>query len=381
LQSTTRGTIFKGGIGSGKTLILCRLSIIKALQKRRFCIVSFSYPMLRDVVQYTMQEELPKMGLVEGVDYTILRGEHTIKVHGTEILMRSGDRPDSLRGLNIDDFGIDEAREFKDGSIFDIMIGRLRGSTDGQWYLCTTTKGKNWHWELEHDPEVTTVIQTTFDNPFLPEAYKAELQKRYTHDFARQELYAETVEFGAGIIKPEWFKVVDYATYQKGVRFWDLAVSIKTSADYSAGALCSFSNDVFVVHDIVHGRFEYPDIRRKIIEAAQRDGPSVTIGLEEAGQQRGFIDDLKRIPELRGYIIKAKRPYGDKLNRAMPWASRAELGIVQVCRGMWNKKFFEECADFTADDTHQHDDMIDAVSGAYHYLIHKAVSVGRNVRF
>ena len=108
--------------------------------------------MLRDVVQFTMAEELPKFGLLEGRDYTFLRAEHTIRLFGTEILLRSGDRPDSLRGLNVDDFAIDEAREFKDSSIFEIMIGRLRKSKDGQWFIATTTK---------------MVVATIFDSPLF----------------------------------------------------------------------------------------------------------------------------------------------------------------------------------------------------------------------
>jgi predicted phage terminase large subunit-like protein len=293
-------------------------------------------------------------------------------VNNIEILFRSGDQPDTLRGLSLDGFGIDEAREFKDRSIYDIMIGRLSNSKNAQGFITTSPKGKNWCFELESQPEIETIIQRTSENPFLPKEYITSLKSSYTTNFQRQELDADIVEFGAGIINAEWFKLIEYMkpdiSKNRAVRFWDLAVSIKTSADFSAGALCSFQNDRFVIHDIVHGKMEYPDLRKKIIETAQRDGSDTVICVEEAGQQRGFIDDLKRLDELRPYTIMAQKPEGDKLNRAMPWASRAQLGNVLVCRGMWNKDFFDECNDFTADDSHVHDDQIDAVSGAYQML-------------
>jgi predicted phage terminase large subunit-like protein len=105
-----------------------------------------------------------------------------------------------------------------------------------------------------------------------------------------------------------------------------------------------------------------------MVGVAKKDGTSVQIAVEDAGQQKGYIDDIKRLPELRPYTIRAIRPHGDKLNRSLAWGARAEMGGVDVCRGLWNSDFFDECDAFTADDTHDYDDQIDAVSGAYQVL-------------
>lgn len=361
LLSKKRTVIYRGGIRSGKTVVLCLKAIEYAGKGLRFCIVSFSYPILRDVCQYTMREILRDSGRV----FDEKSSDKVFIVNGIEILFRSGDQPDTLRGLSLDGFGIDEAREFKTRGIYDIMIGRLSNNPNAQGFVTTSPKGKNWVNALEGLPDTETIVQRTEENPFLPPEYIKSLRSQYTTDFSRQELDADIIEFNAGVIKSSWFKVVDYVKPVDGVRFWDLAVSIKTSADKSSGALCSFTNERFVIHDIVAGRFEYPDLRKRIIETAKIDGENVIIAVEEAGQQRGFIDDLKRIPELLPYQIRAVKPEGDKFNRAMPWASRAQLGSVDVCRGLWNADFFDEVNSFTADDTHSHDDQIDSVSGAY----------------
>ena len=50
LQSEAWGTIFHAGIGSGKSLVLCRKALMCAMNKQRYCIVSFSYRMLKDVI-------------------------------------------------------------------------------------------------------------------------------------------------------------------------------------------------------------------------------------------------------------------------------------------------------------------------------------------
>jgi predicted phage terminase large subunit-like protein len=224
-------------------------------------------------------------------------------------------------------------------------------------------------WRLAQDTEhVDLITQKTSENPFLSEEYELDLRKRYTSQYAAQELDAEVVEFSAGVIKHSWFVECDYIRPSAGVRAWDLAVSIKTSADFSAGALMFHSGSKICIGHMVHGKFEYPDFQQKLIETAHSDGRNIHIIIELAGQQRGYIDDLKRLPPLSGYVIKAINPRADKLARAMPWISRAELGGILVCKAPWNQAFYDECDAFSADMSHDHEDMVDAVSMAYKAL-------------
>ena len=301
LLSKNRTVIYRGGIRSGKTVVLCLKAIEYAGKGLRFCIVSFSYPILRDVCMYTMRAILQDSKFPFDERST----DKVFIVNGNEILFRSGDQPDTLRGLSLDGFGIDEAREFKTRDIYDIMIGRLSNNPSAQGYITTSPKGKNWVNALEGLPDTETIIQRTEENPFLPPEYIASLRSQYTTDFSRQELDADIVEFNAGVINASWFKIIDYIKPTEGVRFWDLAVSVKTSADLSSGALCSWRNDNFTIHNIQCGRFEYPDLRKRIVKTAIDDGMGVIIAVEEAGQQRGFIDDLKRLPELQQFQIKS----------------------------------------------------------------------------
>lgn len=364
LQTKSKAVVFRGGIGCGKTRVLCLRGMVAALNRRDFCLVSFSYPTLRDVCWPLMRE----VCRAADVPYYEKTSEMIFMVNGHPLLMRSGDKPDSLRGLNLHDFGIDEAREFKDNALFNIMIGRMRNSADGQAFITTSAKGKNWTWELEQATDTETIVMTTEENPFLPREYISYLKAQYTPQFWRQEGMAEIVEFGAGIISPEWFRRIAPYKPNSGIRFWDLAVTTSTYSDFSAGALTRFERDDFHVCDMVRGKWQFPELRQRIIQTAIEDGPGITIGVEEAGQQRGFIDDLASCRELRPYTIRRfpVAKHGDKVNRAMPWASRAQLGRVAICQGKWNDAFLSECADFSPNDTHRHDDQVDAVSGGYH---------------
>ena len=365
LDSNARTVIFRGGIRSGKTWILCYKAIEYALSGKRFCLVSFSYPVLRDVVMWTMEQILTNYA---PYNHRFYIGDKICTIDGTDILFRSGDQPDALRGLSLDGFGIDEAREFKTRAIYDIMIGRLSNNPAAQGYIASSPKGKNWAWELEKQPGVETIIQRTDENPFLPPDYVVSLRQAYTTQYGAQELNADIIDMGAGVINSKWFIVIPtIPAHGKAVRFWDVAVTTKTSSDYSAGALVSIK-DKITIHNMDRGKWEYPDLRKRIIARAKEDGIDIPICIEEAGQMRAVIDDLKRAPELRMHTIRAIVPRGEKFARAMPWVSRAQLGSVQVCQGPWNNDFFDECNSFTGDMTHQHDDQIDAVSGAYQAL-------------
>lgn len=354
-----KGIVFRAGIRSGKSYIACYKAIINAFKGRRQLMISFSYRTLKDVILYTLKECFKNLGMVEGRDFIINLSDMVVRIGKTEILLRSGDSPDSIRGLSVHDVYIDEAREFPDNSIFLIAIGRMSESSDGQWHITSSPKGKDWTWKLceEQGSNVELIVQKTSENPFLPEGYEDELRRNYTTLFAMQELEASIVELGAGVINPNWFKLIELIEPIRGVRAWDTAVTIKQSSDYSAGALCDFSDNRFRIIDIVRDKYEYPDLKKKIIETAIRDGRSVQIALESVGQSKAFVDDLRSVPELRGYTIRSCVPKGDKLNRALPWVTKAEGGLVDVCRGAWNANFYNECSDFSADMAHAHDDQ------------------------
>lgn len=386
LRSQTRGNLFLSGIGGGKSLTLARKAIEKTLQRKRGCIVSFSYVSLRDAMLQSIIEALEFLNMNPIVDYNYNVSDHIMNIKGTDLLLRTGDNPDRLRGPNLDFFMIDECREFADKTVYDIMLGRIRRSSDAQYYLATTTKGKNWIYDLikKHDlydslisdnyaanEKFTVTRQTTLDAvryKFIPRTYLEDLRSNYTTEFQSQELDCEFIESGGKVINSSWFGFCDYIKPISGVRAWDIAVSVKTAADYSAGALLFYSGNKICIGDMRHGKLMYPDLRRLIIDTAISDGTGIIIAMENAGQQLGFIDDLKTAPELKMHTIKATRVHGDKFNRVMPLASRAEGGHVVLCKAGWNRDFLDECDAFLSDMTHLHDDQLDSCAVAYSVL-------------
>lgn len=172
---------------------------------------------------------------------------------------------------------------------------------------------------------------------------------------------------GGGKIKRKWFKIIPKNEVPEGLdwfRFWDLAVSAKASADYTAsvaGAL-DMDNNLYL-RDMVRGHWEWPDTRKIMIQTCKNE-PDVPIGIEEAGQQKGFVDDLLNDDALMDVSIEGIRPDADKLIRSLPWVKRAEAGKVYLVQGEWINDFLDEAQVFTGHGD-KHDDQIDTTSGVY----------------
>lgn len=384
MQATTRGRILCSGIGGGKSRVLCYSAICDALKGERVAVVSFSYRMLYDVILHSIRECLDAFGLNPITDYQIQLGNMAVVFPGGgEVMLRSGDDPDRLRGLSIDGCYIDECRQFPDRTLFDVMIGRLRESESAHWALTTSPKGKDWVYKVAEsfglqdawatgfarNDDCTVIVQATYENTFLPESYIADLRRQYTGKLALQEIEGQIVDWSAGIFLREWFDNRDMPyKVTTGVRYWDLASSTEVSADFSVGVLMSRRNGISHVVDVKRVKMSYPELRELIVSTAYEDGEGVVIGIEQVGMQLALVSDLMAEPRLARFKVKGNKVGSTgKLARAMPLTSRFESKTLKICNGKWNDSYVDEMCGFSGDDK-AHDDSVDATSGAWTLL-------------
>jgi predicted phage terminase large subunit-like protein len=154
------------------------------------------------------------------------------------------------------------------------------------------------------------------------------------------------------------------------VRYWDLAVSARRTADYISGARVGFGpgGRLYILQV---RRFPGPwaDARATMTEQMLQDGPVVRQGIEVSGQQGGYYQEMKRDPRLILVAIDPVNPQsvGNKEVRAQVWASRIQDNLVYlVDDGSWDVDgFVSECLAFPNGG---HDDQVDAVSGAVQML-------------
>lgn len=205
--------------------------------------------------------------------------------------------------------------------------------------------------------------------PLCPARYDLEAleaRKKKLGAFSFSALYQQRpVPIEGALFKRDWFPADRFIAKApeglKWARGYDLAVSTKTSADYTASFRCAFDRDGNLYIDGgFRKRIEYPEQRRYVVKRMV-DEKNTQHGIEKALHGQAFVQDLRTIPAVRGIPFKAVRVEADKYTRALSWANLAEEGKVYIVEGGWNAAFLDEIVRFTGKgDTH--DDQVDAVS-------------------
>lgn len=193
-RSDKRFRAFVGGIGSGKTRAGC-VEVLRQPAGTRGAIVAPTYPMLRDSTLASFTDLARVFGILDEDAFNKSTMTMTLR-NGTEILWRSCDDPDHLRGPNLGWFWLDEGALMPE-EVFDIMIGRLR-EQPGRGWITTTPKGFNWlHRVFQSDrrPDYSLFHCSTDGNPFLTPEFVESLRDKYEGAWARQEFEGEFVEW------------------------------------------------------------------------------------------------------------------------------------------------------------------------------------------
>lgn len=172
---------------------------------------------------------------------------------------------------------------------------------------------------------------------------------------------------GSKILR-SWFNIVPAEKVPKGllwVRYYDLAISTKTSASYTASVRCALDeNGNLYIGGMIRGRWEWPKQRKTIRATMLAEQPlGVLHGIEAALHGTAAVQSLRRDKDLQGIGLKKVEVHVDKLTRALPWIALAEDGNVYLVAGAWVPDFLDEAAAFTGKND-LFDDQVDAVSGA-----------------
>jgi predicted phage terminase large subunit-like protein len=171
------------------------------------------------------------------------------------------------------------------------------------------------------------------------------------------------------VFKREWFtRIVDRAPDGlRWVRYWDLAASVKTSADFTASVAVAFGPDGTVYfRDMVRGKWEWPDAKG-IMKTTMLAEPHTQHGVELALHGLAAVQEFSRDRELVNVALAGIEVDKDKLARALPLSGRAERGQVALVRGSWNMAFIDELCSFSGDGK-THDDQVDTASGGVQML-------------
>lgn len=180
---------------------------------------------------------------------------------------------------------------------------------------------------------------------------------------------------GGDLFEREWFLephcYVDGVPYNSSyIRYWDKAGKETGNGAFTAGVLMAQTpRGMYVVCDVVRGRWKAWQREEKIKATAEMDGPDVPIELEQEGGSGGLESAENTVINLAGYVVKARTVHGDKALRASPMAAQAKVGNVKLLRDSpgrrWNQQFREELFTFPQGPFK---DQVDAAAGAFNRL-------------
>ena len=152
------------------------------------------------------------------------------------------------------------------------------------------------------------------------------------------------------------------------IRMWDLAATKNQTSAWTAGALCSFRNGLFDVHEIRRMRGDPGEVEQFIRHTAEEDGRKVRVFMEQEPGSGGVNTIYRyRFYVLPGWTFEEYHPKLDKLTRATPLSAHSKRGHgMRWVRGRWNSVAFDEFESFP----NGFKDQVDVCSAAFQVLTH-----------
>lgn len=413
IDSKSRFSLFFGGRGSGKS----SASAQKAMKKIELGLSGIvvnpdfenfrlsTWPELKEWIPWDMV--VPSHRNRQSEAWQPTQPFVMAFVNGARMYCKGLKDPESARGPNVNWMWYDESGRDETGMAFKLAIAGVRVGNNPQVFCSQTAKPKS-HWsykffiEKDIQPDVLKVLKeigveadnfiewyhgSTQDNqPNLDPMFYASLLATYPAGALRErEIDGKFSDDGGQIGDSSTIKVINELPEEwelgKQVRYWDMAGTEKkvgNDPDEAVGTLVqdipSFREPGGVILDQVAGWWSWDKLKKVIVETALKDGPEVTIVIEQEPGSGGknqiaeiqsWFKNHPDYPELAYYRVEAQRPT-DRVQEALVWFGYAHAGNVYVkYNPHWNDKLMEQVDGFTLI---KHDDRVTSASGAFRWL-------------
>lgn len=238
-----------------------------------------------------------------------------------------------------------------------------------------------------HIEDLSGILQSkygfeTLKRPLLDENGVCQLPSQYTPQRIEElkinnymfvsQYQQEPIILGGAVIKREWFKyypINESYNYQRIIITADTAMKVKEHNDYSVfivGAITD--NNQLHILDMVRGKWEAPDLKRIALQTFEKYKYNEKTGvacsglyMEDKASGTGLIQELSR----GGVPIIPLQVDTDKLTRVESILNYIASGQVLLPVGEtygFVPELLAECEAFTRDDSHAHDDIVDALA-------------------
>jgi len=399
LWDDKRYTGFVAGVGSGKT----HIGVARVVKNVRDwnpgemgAIVAPASRMIKDTILPLMRE-MDLIGEGGAWDYESSYAEEP-GIHtgdGGRILILSADNSrtiERLKGLNLAWWWIDERAEVPERAQ-RILEQRLRVGTYRNGFITTTPKGKDSVYDFfvgDEDAEKRTYDRATLyetenkralvgvptdANPFVPDDYKAAMERDMPDQIRAQEVQGQFVEIGSGVLTRDMLHAAPSDVLESSELSFHVGVDLGVESD----ARKAQDNDTdywavaIIAHHRRHGEAFVVDVKRKRglsmsqgvgwLREAVSGVPSPSINIESVHAQEYFLQAAKEA----GLPVHGVGQSMHKEDRLIQLSVPFENGDIKLVN-------FETPPDDGLDDRWQqfsqewiafpdgtHDDMLDAV--------------------
>jgi predicted phage terminase large subunit-like protein len=334
------------------------MGIVRALQGQRVWWVAptWAQSSIAWRLAYPLAAQIPGTEIRLGIRSILFPG-------GGEFWFKSSDQADNLRGEGIDFLVLDEA-DFQPGDVWEsVLRPALADRKGGALFVSTPNLEGGWFHELYKLAERGEAGWKSWSfpsetNPFVDPKEIASARAQLPDIVARREFGAEFVSAGGARIHRAWLRTMaapDDLSITIGV---DLAISEKTSADYTAAVVLGKAQSGAIwVLDAQRVRAPFHQVLEFVKQMAATWKPRL-IAIEQVQYQAAVIQELLRTTTLP---VVGTRPDRDKVTRFQPLEARYEQGLVRHVPGL-NPEFERELLSFPVGT---HDDFCDGMSTAF----------------
>lgn len=410
LKSKARYVMFRGSRGAGKTTAGAQKALQKIMQGESGAVLNPSFenfkystwPEFRNWIPWSMV--VPGQRHRKDSSWQPTQPFVMVFMNGARVYCKGLKDPDSARGPNINWLWYDEGGVDKTGEAWQLAISSVRVGVDPQAWTTTTPKGRN-HWTykffVEQDlpkESLDAYKRAVQDRPFIEEfhgtaqdnkdnldpAFYASILAAYPTGYLfQQEVNGEYADEGGQIGDSRWFRdklieaIPEDWQISKTVRYWDMAATEKkigNDPDEAVGSRVSKTKDnpyKIILEDQVAGCFNWSQLKKLIADTARRDGPYVTVVIEQEPGSGGknqvaeIQQYFKEQPDLVYHKVEGQRPT-DRVQEAYTWFAIANEGNMYLMKNQyWNSKFLAQVDAFTLTG---HDDRVTSCSGAVRWL-------------
>jgi predicted phage terminase large subunit-like protein len=350
-----------------------------------------------NMVRYIQIYLMPLLKLLPDILWSWDKQLSQVNINKSFIDFKSAERPANIEGFSYGLVILNEAGiilrnknlwlESIAPMLLDYKESRafIGGTPKGKRYR----NGKHFFYELytkavESRTERYSAFNfSTYDNPLIDLEEVRELESDLPKYLRAQEIYGKFVENETGeIIKSSWWRELPQGfNLTKGsngrrliYQSWDTAFKKNEENDYSVCTTWAVLPNMYVLIDAFVGRLEFPELKKKFVELADRFKP-VNILVEDKASGQSLIQEIQRNTRLP---IKPIKPVGDKIarvNSITPLFESGRVGIVPFsdveipdntfCNDADDlsqcvrEYIINECADFP---NGEHDDAVDSMS-------------------